>query len=280
MARFTKDPTLFGRVYGLYDPREGALRYVGQTVRTLEVRLKAHLTLKNLARSHHSAHWLASLRRSGLRPIIRELGTAFSREELDRLEVKEIATARSAGANLTNHTNGGLGQSGRRCSGETREKMSLAKKGRPGSRKGTQQSHEAREKISASLRGKFGERSRPFRCNISTAVILQRVSEGATRKQIAQELGTAVGTISKRLVAARRDGLAITRPKKKCPRAAEKLRGRTGRTARAYRHDVPMETVLSLMRTGLSQRAIAKRLCVCRHLVHARILEAKQAGVF
>jgi len=32
----------YGQIYGLYDPRDEALRYVGQTTRSLKKRLQEH----------------------------------------------------------------------------------------------------------------------------------------------------------------------------------------------------------------------------------------------
>lgn len=46
---------VYGVVYGLYDPRTDELRYIGQTVRPLKVRMYSHLKSSS---DTHSARWI------------------------------------------------------------------------------------------------------------------------------------------------------------------------------------------------------------------------------
>lgn len=112
----------FGRVYGLYDPATGELRYIGQTTTSLAKRLGGHLHLNSQDHTH-KANWLRSLK---CPPDIRPLAEAASQEELDGLERLHIADARAAGARLLNVQEGGVSSP---MTPETRAKIGVANKG-------------------------------------------------------------------------------------------------------------------------------------------------------
>jgi hypothetical protein len=81
------------RVYALVDPRNGALRYVGQTKGTLAARLKAHL-----ARPCSAAirAWTGELMATGLKPRIFELEAftgPFSKRHAKRCRIRTKALA-------------------------------------------------------------------------------------------------------------------------------------------------------------------------------------------
>ena len=86
---------VYGSIYGLHDPRTGELRYIGQTTVSLKERLWAHLSPSSRRKAYYSARWIDSLVRDGVKPEIRLLAEAGSNEDLDRLEIKYIAAARS-----------------------------------------------------------------------------------------------------------------------------------------------------------------------------------------
>jgi hypothetical protein len=78
-----------------------------------------------------------------MKPIIRVLCTAYSRTDLDNLEVQNITKAKASGITLLNKTSGGGGRAGQKLSLEHRRKlhnpevwakMSATKKGRPSKR--------------------------------------------------------------------------------------------------------------------------------------------------
>lgn len=60
------------RIYGLTDPRDGRVRYIGQTKLRLEVRLRVHLRNARLGKGGGRAlrEWLAGLLAEGLEPIV------------------------------------------------------------------------------------------------------------------------------------------------------------------------------------------------------------------
>ena len=129
-------------IYGLYDPRDETLRYVGVTVLSLDARLAGHLTDDG---DYRRCRWIAGIRKVGLVPTIRLLETVEDDDRWDA-ERRWIALARQSGADLTNTSDGGEGRTGP-LPLVTRQKMSAARKGRP-------KSPEHRAAISAGLRGK------------------------------------------------------------------------------------------------------------------------------
>jgi hypothetical protein len=113
-------------VYGLTDPRNGLIRYIGKTVNGMK-RPRAHgLKLQLDRESTHKANWIRQLQQLGLSYGVIVLETV-PEDRLSEAEILWIARGRDEGWPLTNLTDGG---DGCRASEETRSKMSLAKKGK------------------------------------------------------------------------------------------------------------------------------------------------------
>lgn len=98
-----------GVVYGLYHPRTGELRYVGQTWQTLQRRLNCHVSMARYKHQRHVVSWIKGVLAEGLRPDIRELGRASTQSALDALEIETISKIKTSGGRLTNHSVGGRG---------------------------------------------------------------------------------------------------------------------------------------------------------------------------
>jgi len=94
-------------IYGLFDPRNGELRYVGRSTMGLSRRVSCHLTPASLRQREHRAHWLRSLVEKGLRPEAIVLEEVDSTEALSEAEVHWIASMRAIGCRLTNVKPGG-----------------------------------------------------------------------------------------------------------------------------------------------------------------------------
>lgn len=94
----------YGIVYGLFHPSTGVLHYVGMTRRTLESRVRGHLSAKNLGQRTRAAGWLRTLVAEGLTPRAEVLAEATSHDELLTLERTHIRAARASGAPLVNST--------------------------------------------------------------------------------------------------------------------------------------------------------------------------------
>lgn len=113
-------------IYGLIDPRDNQLRYVGKTGTSLKRRLREHIYGATRPGIRvRSRFWLRSLIKSNLLPDV------FVIEEVDEddwVEAEQfwIAYFRMIGADLCNHTDGGEGQHGLAASMDTIEKRRLA----------------------------------------------------------------------------------------------------------------------------------------------------------
>lgn len=97
-------PLRLGQIYGLLDPRDGLLRYVGQTIQPLKLRLLDHCKGNYPCRK---TSWVKSLKKLGLRPRIVPLESEIHPSLLNESEAAWIAIARATGATLLNHTDGG-----------------------------------------------------------------------------------------------------------------------------------------------------------------------------
>src|SRR5690554_6491925 len=91
-------------IYGLIDPRNNEIRYIGKSLYGL-YRLKAHLAPSKLKIKSKKNSWIKSLLKLGLVPHIIVLDRAENEKELDQKEIEHIAKY----TNLTNLTKGGTG---------------------------------------------------------------------------------------------------------------------------------------------------------------------------
>lgn len=115
-------------VYGLVDPTNQQLRYIGLSSNGLD-RPNSHFRVSQLAKDTnlHKRRWIENLLKQNLKPEIVILERCNNREELAEAEVFQIQYYRSIGANLVNLAAGGdLGNTVPR-SAETRQKMSASK---------------------------------------------------------------------------------------------------------------------------------------------------------
>lgn len=116
-------------VYGLVDPRNGELRYVGKSVCGFG-RPCRHAWPSYLCRDHtHKGYWIRQLLRDGLMYEVEVLEVLAHPMELPEAEMFWIAYMRFVGCRLTNTTAGGEGTWGTRKSAETRRRMSIARGG-------------------------------------------------------------------------------------------------------------------------------------------------------
>lgn len=147
-------------IYALTDPRDGQVRYVGQSSRGL-ARPREHVKPRGPTVTHKD-RWVAALLRQGLMYDVSILYQSPTATLLSDAEVFWIAEMKRRGHDLTNGTAGGEG--GPRTP-EVRKKMSEAKKGKPVSDRcleglaryrteGHPRSVVATEKTAAKLRGR------------------------------------------------------------------------------------------------------------------------------
>lgn len=153
-------------IYGLFDS-SGELRYVGQTVKSVEKRLREHLWPSCLKKAGHKNNWLKALLAKNERPSVQVLQVLGCVKDLTPAERYWISFFKAQGCRLVNDTSGGEGL--RNPSPETRARMSASMKGRPSSRKGVKVSEETKEKLRQANLGKRA--SAETRAKISKAHI-------------------------------------------------------------------------------------------------------------
>ena len=116
-------------IYSLSDPITNEIRYVGQT-NNLKIRYNQHLNKscdeKNPQYNTYKSRWIRKLLSNNLKPIISILETVNTLEESNIREIYYIDKFTNEGVKLTNSHGGDVTD----FSAETKEKMSLAKKGK------------------------------------------------------------------------------------------------------------------------------------------------------
>ncbi len=205
---------VLGKVYGLLDPDSHKVRYIGQTVRDLRVRLAGHIC--SVVSDRPVVLWVKGLVSVGKRPDIVLLGEADTHVALDTLEQRMIAEYRAAGNNLLNKSSGGGGRSGMPLSKEHRAKLHNAevwakaaetKRGKPSPKRGSTLSLATKAKISANRTGKTAGASHPlFRHDVNDERILTMLRSGRSTTEVGSELGVDRHTVRLRILKLRASG--------------------------------------------------------------------------
>ena len=99
------------KLYFLKDPESKEIRYVGITKKKLYKRLSEHIG-KSKKASCHRHHWINSLSRRNLKPLIELFLESQSREFIVSCEIFLIKELRELGFCLVNSTSGGEDNSG------------------------------------------------------------------------------------------------------------------------------------------------------------------------
>jgi hypothetical protein len=115
-------------IYGLHDPRDGKLRYVGQTSVCPTSRLRKHISTAKRSQTH-CAYWIRQLLSNDLRPDMKIIEQVKMERRAER-ERYWIAYYRSLGCDLTNLTDGGEGMNGFKHTEETKRQLALMVKGK------------------------------------------------------------------------------------------------------------------------------------------------------
>jgi len=250
-----------GYIYGLFDPRSEALRYIGQTTKDPEERLMCHLCPSSLKQHSHVARWKKGLMKRGLQPLVLTLDVALSQEELDRLEVGWIAKCRSEGRRLTNLSDGGNGPWGHEVSAETRAKISRAQKGVPRPKP----SAATRRKMSAAQKG---------RCH-NPPEHYQRLADQKRGESRSAETRAKISVAKQANPSRHRAGTRHTEEAK--ARVSCNRRGKhMGDAHHNRRHDISTEVILQRLAEGLTKVAVARELNVSPTFIHRRIAEARR----
>lgn len=92
-------------IYGLFDPRDGELRYIGKSINPKQ-RLTNHLNDKSIT---WRTNWLKELKRLNLKPLLYIFESFKDNNLWQEKEIYYIAIAKNRGIKLTNCTSGGDG---------------------------------------------------------------------------------------------------------------------------------------------------------------------------
>ncbi len=125
LKRKSDNPNINYKIYTLNHPITNEIRYVGQTCKTLEVRLKGHIASKDKS---HRVNWIKALANNNLIPKIVLLKKDLSKDECDVLEKYYIKEYKESGIRLLNLTEGGEGSYGYKHTEESKKKMSSIRK--------------------------------------------------------------------------------------------------------------------------------------------------------
>lgn len=161
-----------GYIYGLVDPRDNEIKYIGKTLSKLNIRLNAHINDKKQSKKQS---WIKHLKDLSLLPTIILLDTC-NEKDCYYWEQWWIQVFKSWGFELKNLTDGGPGSTGLKKSQEERKKMSEIRKGkRTGSDNhfyGKKHTEETKKKISEKSKGikrsaEFCEKRRAYQKSIN-----------------------------------------------------------------------------------------------------------------
>jgi hypothetical protein len=252
-----------GVVYGLHDPITGELRYIGQTITTVQQRLSVHLSPNSLRRHSYLARWLLGLTKRGMSPTWSVRAEAQDQAELDRLEVEHIARARAEGARLVNISDGGGGRAGYVPSAEEREKIAAAQRGVPRPK----HTEEWKARMSTLKAG----------VNTNTPEHMARLAEMKRGVPRSEETKVKISEAKKGQPSSFQGHEHTEEAKAKI---SAKRMGQLLKDAHfAYRHDIRTSEILRLLENGSSKVAIAKHFGVSPTFIHRRLDEARRDGV-
>jgi hypothetical protein len=140
-------------VYELINPETSEVRYIGKTNNTKR-RKRQHLsTARTLARVAKCSCWIRSLLAKGIEPELRIITEVESECEANKLEMEFIKRAKEAGVRLTNLTDGGEGQSGRKWEEESKIRLRKSLELLSKTKRGSKRSPEIGRKISKTKKG-------------------------------------------------------------------------------------------------------------------------------
>lgn len=240
-----------GIIYGLVDPRNGIIRYVGLTAHSESTRLLSHIKLAKAGHVSYRSSWIRQLLRLGERPFAVIL-ERVSEEDLSSAEIRWIASMRSVnGLLMTNITAGGdrpvfppetrarcsAWQIGRKLSASHREHLRWIWLGR-------KHSDSAREKIAEWHRGRAT--SDETKAKISAARMGQTPSEECRAKLSAANRGREKSPETRARLSAALKG----RPKSDEHRARLSASLKGQRTCLGYKHTAEARAHMSAARRG------------------------------
>jgi len=202
-------------IYGLVDPRDKQLRYIGKTTKGL-LRPRQHSSGRSLKEKNFKAYWIRQLISQGFKPDIVLIQEFEGPEVLNQAEIFWIAYFRSLNCPLTNSSNGGDGgatRTGKPKGIEERLKLSRSRLGKKDSLEtrlkkakasaGRRHSPEECARISARLKGNnFGHSNKgrvlteQHKLRLSSKVIDNNGVVYNSVKEASQKIGVNISRVS------------------------------------------------------------------------------------
>jgi hypothetical protein len=175
----------FVNIYVLKDPITNEPRYVGKTIKSLEIRKRGHLKERVKKRNTYKYNWIKKLKDNKLEPII-ELIDAYPISEWQYWEKHWIEEYRNRGFNLTNLAIGGIGSTGVKHTEESKRKLSLARTGKKHSDETKIKMKKNHRDTSGLNNPMFGKQS-AFKGKKHTEESKQKISKACSKKYIKHE---------------------------------------------------------------------------------------------
>lgn len=164
-------------VYALVDPRSREIRYVGETIRKGQARLRQHIRTAAEKTTPPVNAWIRSLAQAGLAPEMIEIEAFASRPEVSEGEIYWMEQFRAMGANLLNRAHGGDTRKGWRHSMETRERWCRERRGEKGSNYGKKRTPEMRAAQAAVMRDWIAQNGHPMQGKKHRPESLEKLSK-------------------------------------------------------------------------------------------------------
>lgn len=120
MSKTPNDPSTLTRIYVMKDPETEDIRYVGKTVKTIQRRLREHISAIK-RENNHRTNWIKKIVNGGKTPLIEEIDQCRW-DESQKRETDWIKYYKDLGYDLVNSTDGGEGNAGWIQKEETIEK--------------------------------------------------------------------------------------------------------------------------------------------------------------
>lgn len=231
-------------IYGLFDPRNYQLRYIGKTKHTMGIRISQHIHEAKKDNKTHKDKWIQSLLRDGIKPSF-EILEECTEENWEEIEQAWIADCYKLGLKLTNQTIGGDGmKAGRKLSPEHIEKIRQANTGKK--YPGRKHSEEVKRKMSETRKGKPIYKSRG-----------RKLTDETKRKLADASRGRIPSDEVRQKISERRKGIPVseeTREKLRVANLGKKASEETKQKMSQSRQNISDETRLKLSQSRMGNK--------------------------